>query len=184
MEYKISEEGIESGEQRTKIPHSPYPIPHSTRRGFGLIEIILGAAILSVALFSISNFFQATLRASTITQAAIQGDYLLEEGVEAVKLFRDMSYTSNIKNMSTTTTYYFLWNSTNWATSTLNTPVDGKFERRFTLADVKRDTNNDIATTGTYDPDTKLVTVTVSWRDNMGTTTRSIQTYVTNIFNN
>ena len=156
----------------------------SSSRGFGMVEMLVGAAVLSVSLLGISSFFQTTLRASGVTQAAIQGDYLLEEGVEATKIFRDISYTNNFMKMSTTTTYYFAWDGTNWATTTTNTLVDGKFERKFTLTDVKRDVNNDIATTGTYDPDIKLVTVSVVWGGPLGTTTRSIQTYVTNIFNN
>ncbi len=159
--------------------------PHTfSSRGFGMVEMLVGAAVLSVSLLGISYFFQTTLRASGVTQSAIQGDYLLEEGVEATKIFRDMSYTNNFMKMSTTTTYYFAWNGTNWATTTTNTLIDGKFERKFTLTDVKRDLNNDIATTGTYDPDIKLVTVSVAWSGSLGTTTRTIQTYVTNIFNN
>lgn len=155
------------------------------RRGFGMVEMIIGASVLSVSLLGISNFFQMSLRASGATQAAIQEDYLLEEGVEAMKLFRDMSYTNNFFKMSTTTTYYFSWNGTSWATSTVNTFIDEKFERKFTLADVKRDVNSDIAASGTYDPDIKLVTVSVAWSSPVvGTTTHSIQTYITNIFNN
>lgn len=149
-----------------------------------MVEMLVGAAVLSVSLLSISSFFQTTLRASGVTQTAIQGDYLLEEGVEVTKIFRDTSYMNNFMKMSTTTTYYFVWNGTNWATTTTNTLIDGKFERNFTLTDVKRDVNNDIASTGTYDPDIKLVTVSVIWNGPLGTTTRSIQTYVTNIFNN
>ena len=116
-----------------KIPHSLFPIPYSTRRGFGLIEVVIGSAVLSVALFGISGFFQTVLKASGITESAVQGDYLLEEGMEVVKIFRDMSYTSNIKNMSTSTTYYFSWNGTNWATTTTKTIVDNKFERNLTF---------------------------------------------------
>ena len=159
---------------------------HSTRFGFGLVEVVIASAVLSVALLSISGFFQATLRASKHTEGWVQGSYLLEEGVEVVKLFRDMSYTGNLKTMSTTTNHYFLWNGTGWATSTVNTFVDGKFERKYTLTDVKRDgTTKDISATGNYDPDIKLVTVSVSWwTPVVGTTTRSIQTYVTNILNN
>ena len=184
MKYKISEKRKENGKRRMKIPHSQFHIPHSARRGFGMIEMLIGASIFSVALFSISNFFQTALRVSGTTKAAVQGDYLLEEGMEAIKLFRDMSYTNNIRNMSTTTPYYFSWNGTNWASTTVSTLIDGKFERKFTLADVKRDANSDISASGTYDPDIKLVTVSVAWRDATATTTRSIQTYVTNIFNN
>lgn len=153
--------------------------------GFGLVEVVVGSAVLSVALLGISTFFQTTLRASKATETAVQGDYFLEEGIEALKLFRDISYTGNIRNMSTTTTYYFSWSGTSWASTTVNTLIDNKFERKVTFTDVKRDVNSDIATTGTYDPDIKLVTVSVSWWSPViGTTTRSIQTYITNIFNN
>jgi len=153
-------------------------------RGFGLVEMLIGAAILSVSLLGISNFFQTTLRASSTTKSAIQGDYLLEEGIEATKIFRDLSYTNNFIKMSTTTDYYFTWSGTNWATTTMNTFIDGRFERKLRLADVVRDGNGDIAQVGTYDPDIKLVTVSVAWSDPVGTTTRSIQTYITNIFGN
>jgi len=154
------------------------------RRGFGMVEMIIGAAVLSVSLLAISTFFQMTLRASGLTQEAIQGDYILEEGVEVLKIFRDISYSSNFITMSTSTPHYFVWNGTSWATTTVNTFIDGKFERKFILDDVKRDVNGSIASTGTYDPNIKLVTVTVSWSGPLGTTTRSIQTYLTNIFNN
>lgn len=152
--------------------------------GFGMIEMVIGAAVLSVSLLAISGFFQTALRASGTTQAAIQGDYLLEEGMEATKIFRDLSYANNFLKMSTTTTYYFSWSGTNWATTTVNTFIDGKFERKLTFTDVKRDVNSDIAATGTYDPDIKMVTVSVAWSGPLGTTTHTIQTYITNIFNN
>lgn len=156
------------------------------KKGFGLIEVVIGSAVLSVALFGISGFFHTVLKASGITESAVQGDYLLEEGIEITKIFRDMSYTGNFKNMSTSTTYYFSWNGTNWATTTTNTIIDGKFERKFTLADVKRDSiSKDISPSGVFDPDAKLVTVSVAWwTPVVGTTTRSIQTYVINLFNN
>lgn len=147
--------------------------------------MIVGAAVLSSSLLGISGFFQLALRTSGSTQSMFQGDYLLEEGMETMKIFRDLSYTNNFQKMSTTTTYYFSWDGANWATTTTNTYIDGKFERKFTLADVNRDVNSDIATSGIYDPDIKLVTVSVAWWSPVvGTTTRSIQAYITNIFNN
>lgn len=161
-------------------------IQYSTIRGFGLVEVVIGSAVLSVALLGVSGFFQTVLRASRVTESAVQGDYLLEEGMETVKIFRDMNYTSNIKNMSTTTTYYFSWSGTGWATTTTKTIVDSKYERKLTFEDVKRDSlTKDISTTGVYDPDVKLVTVSVAWwAPVVGTTTRSIQTYIVNIFSN
>lgn len=152
--------------------------------GFGMVEIIIGAAVLSVSLLGIANFFQSTLAVSRTTSAMVQGGYLLEEGVEVVKLLRDEDYSSNIAQMSTTTPTYLVWNSTAWATSTVGTFIDGKFERSIIAGEVTRDTGGDIAPSGTFDPNTKLITVTVAWQTKGATTTKTIQTYITNIFNN
>lgn len=155
------------------------------QKGFGLVEVVIGSAVLSVALLGISGFFQTVLRASRTTESAVQGDYLLEEGVEILKSLRDANYTNNFKNLSTTTIYYFSWNGTSWVATTTKVTVDSKFERNFTLEDGKRDVNSDIATSGTTDVDLKLATVSVSWWNPVvGTTTRSIQAYITNIFGN
>lgn len=149
-----------------------------------MIEMLIGAAVLSVSLLGISSFFQATLAVSNTTQSAVQGDYLLEEGVETVKLLRDAGYASNILSLSTTTPTYLTWNGTTWATSTVNTYVDGRFERSIIAAEVKRDANGDIAGSGTYDPNTRLITVSVAWNAKGATTTKVIRTYVMNLFNN
>lgn len=157
----------------------------SHEKGFGLVEVVIASAMLSVSLISISGFFQTALRASNITGSAVQGDYLLEEGVEAVKFMRDSGYTSNIKSMSTTTTYYFAWSGTQWSATTTRSLVDNRFERKLTFFDAYRDVNSDIAASGTYDQNTKRIQVSLAWwTPVVGTTTHSIQAYVTNIFNN
>lgn len=152
--------------------------------GFGMVEMLIGASMVSVSLFAISSFFQTVMKASATTGSAIQADYLLEEGVEVAKIFRDTSYKDNFLKMTINTPYYFLWDGTKWASSTVNTYIDGKFERTLIIDDVQRDSNSDITVSGTNDPDIKKVTVSVSWGGPLGTTTHSIQTYVTNIFNN
>lgn len=154
------------------------------QRGFGLVEMLIGAAVLSTSLLGISSFFQKTLEVSSLTQSAVQGDYLLEEGVEVVKLFRDAGYANKIAKLSTTTPTYLAWDGTNWATSTTNVFINGKFERRINVSEVKRNASEDISETGTLDPSTRLVTVSVAWNIKGATTTRTIQTYITNIFNN
>lgn len=148
-----------------------------------MVEIVVGAAVLSTALLGIATFFQSALVVSGTTGAAIRGDYLLEEGVEAVKLLRDESYAANLSQFSTTTPTYLTWNGTIWATSTTNVYIDGMFERNILAGDVVRDVNGDIAAAGTFDPNTKLITVTVAWQARGATTTKTIQTYIMNIFN-
>ncbi|MFZ2832020.1 MAG: hypothetical protein WAZ40_02610 [Minisyncoccia bacterium] len=157
----------------------------TSKKGFGLVEVIIGSAVLSASLLGISGFFQTILKTSRATEATLQADYLLEEGVESVKLFRDLGYTTNIKNMSTSTTYYFSWDGSKWVATTTPLLIDSKYERTLTFADVNRDVNSDIATVGTYEPNVKRATVSVSWwNPAVSTTTRSIQTYITNLFEN
>lgn len=151
--------------------------------------MLFGAAILSVALLAIASFFQNAYRMSAATRAQVQSGYLLEEGVEAIKLIRDSGYANGFGKLSTTTTYYLSWATTTsrWATTTTNTYIDGKYERKFTVADVRRDgQSQDIVTAGgVYDVNAKKVTMTVSWKDSKGaTSTRSIATYMFNLFNN
>ena len=84
------------------------------------------------------------------------------------------------------TAYYLTWNGSKWATSTSNVFLDGKFERKVTVANVQRDnTSQDIVLSGgTVDANTKLVTMTVAWSTTPGaTTTKTISAYFTNLFN-
>ncbi len=184
MEYRTKK--LEQKEKMSfvySIPYSIFHIPSSTRRGFGMIEMIIGSAILSVSLLGISSFFEVTLKTNSATQISIKGDYLLEEGVEAVKLLRDAGYANNISALGTSTPHHLVWNGTSWATTTANVFIDGLFERSFTVTNVTRDVNDDIAT-GVNDPDTRLITVSVAWNAHGATTTRSIATYIMDIFNN
>lgn len=160
--------------------------------GFGLIEMLIGGAILSVSLLAISGFFRSAIDVSERTKNSVKANYLLEEGMEIMKILRDTSFTGNIKNLAVGSPYYFSWNSGNstWATSTTNVFVDNKFERKFTVANVSRSTltgatKDDIVSSGgANDPDTKLITVTVAYSHKGATTTKSLQAYVTNIFSN
>ncbi len=158
----------------------------NSEHGFGMIEIVVGTAVLATAMLGISSLFQATLKAGSTTQSVLQAGYLLEEGIEAVRVMRDSGYANSILKLSTTTPTYITWNGATslWATTSVNTFIDSKYERRLTVADVNRDANDDIAVAGTYTPDTKLITMTVSWSERGATTSRSISTYLTNLFNN
>ncbi len=156
-------------------------------RGFGMVEIVIGSAILATTMLGISSLFQVTLKASRTTQSVLQASYLLEEGIEAVKILRDAGYANNILTLSTTWPTYLAWNSitSRWVATSVNTFIDAKYERVLTVADVKRDdVTHDISVLGNYTPDTKQITMTVSWSEGGATSSRSISTYITNFFNN
>ena len=151
-------------------------------KGFGLIEIIIGSAILTVSLIAISTYFQKSLQLSQDSGKTVQAGFLLEEGVEVVKFFRDTSWV-NISSLTAGSSYYLQFDGSKWATTSSNVFVDGIFERKFVIDNVSRDANDDIVSSGgTNDADTKKAAVSVSWLGRNGTTTKSISTYITNIF--
>lgn len=150
--------------------------------GFGMIEVVVGASIISLVAFSVASVATISTRLSNENANNTKAAFLMEEGVEAVKIMRDASWV-NISSLNTTNDYYLTFNGLNWATTTSNVFIDGVFERKLRLEGVNRDANQDIVTSGgTLDPDIKKITVSVSWRVRSATTTKSISTYLTNMF--
>jgi Tfp pilus assembly protein PilV len=152
---------------------------YSRRSGFGLIEIVVGVSLLSVFLVGVGSVAQRSLVTSRLSLQETKANFLLEEGSEVMRFFRDTAWV-NISGLSTTTTYYLSYGSV-WATTTTANTVDGIFTRTVTVADVKRDANDDIASSGTYDAGTKKITITLSWPNGLATSTKSAQFYLANI---
>ncbi len=146
-----------------------------------MVEIIIGSAIMLVGILAISVSFNTYLEYSLSNQKNVEATYLLQEGIEVMTFFRDKGWTNNISRLSTTTTYYLTFSSNTWATSTSPQYVDGLFLRSINVYDVRRDANDDIAVSGTYDSNIKLVTATVSYFQGKGTTTKSMSKYIVNI---
>src|SRR3989344_5524637 len=94
--------------------------------GFGLVEIVIASAIISVSIFSLSA-------------VSVIGNRLQSQSLE----------------------------------------------RKITVENVFRDSNDNIDLSGgTQDPDTKKVSISVSWRDRNATTTINLSTYLSDIFDN
>ena len=89
---------------------------------------------------------------------------------------------TNISALNIATNYYLTYSSPNWSLSTTSNTV-GIFTRTVVLSAVNRDdTTKDISSSGTNDPKTKLVTVTVSWPEGGTTITKTLQFYIIDIF--
>jgi len=153
-------------------------------KGFSLVEIVIGASIISLFLFASVPLFQSYLKAGSQNTKIIQASFLLEEGIEAVKMLRDNGWQNNITTLDTGTEYHLYFNGVSWETSNSSNQIDGVFRRTVTLSDVYRDNSDNIAESGTIDSDTQKVDVSVSWLGNRGTTTKTLSTYITNIFDN
>jgi len=153
------------------------------QKGFTLLEVVIGLGILSFIIFGLFSVSQISLRIINASTRKTQAIFLMEEGLEAVKVLRGLSWEGNIKSLSNGTNYYLSFSNNIWQSTTTPVFVDG-FERKFVSENVYRDTNDDIAAGGNLDSGTKKITVFVSWPEENGTTTKSISTYIANIFKN
>lgn len=151
-----------------------------------LVEILVASAMLTLVLLSVDLYYKKVLDVSENTTRHIQSGFLLEEGIEALKLLRDQSWNTKIAALTVGTTYYLSWTGTTWSAVTTTQRVENIFYRTFVLSDVYRDGSDNIASSGTLDPGTKKVSMSVAWRYQGGnaTTTESAETYITNLFSN
>lgn len=157
-------------------------------KGMGLVEVVIASAIVMSSLVSIIGVYNSMAALSLRNTDSVQAALLAEEGVEIVRILRDKGW-SNIASSTNGSTYSFYWNlaSSTWVSTTTVIESD-IFERRVVYSPVYRDVNFDIskATTGpvTLDPNSKKATVTVSWPTDAGTSSKSLEAYVFNTFNN
>lgn len=158
----------------------------STKKGLTVIEVIVASAVFSAAVVSIGGAYNYFSRVAYRNTASVQAAFLAEEGVEAVRILRDYSWSGNIAGLTNGTTYRLTWNGTRWGTTTSATLIDNQFDRTFVLSAVNRDGSFDVVTSGgSLDTGTRKVTVTVSWYlPGDGTSTKSVEAYISNIFSN
>lgn len=136
-------------------------------RGLTLVEVLVSATIITTFITALVGVFGLYMRESSSRVLEVKAIYLAEESVEMIKFLRSESWSENILNFSTT-----------------SETIDSH-ERVVTLSDVYRNNDGDIVETGgTLDPGTKEVEVSVSWVGASGTSTRSIVTYITNLYDN
>lgn len=176
--------------------HSLSPRPYRTgtfgravtchlQSGFVLVEALVAATIISIVLAAGIGAFMLAIRTSLGNAQELQSAFLAEEGLEAIRILRDNSWSSNIATRTSSSTFYIAWSGTTWLATSSNQYIDSMFERSVIFYDVYRDANQDITTSGgTLDSNTKKVTVSVSWRTPSGTSTRALSMYLSNMFNN
>lgn len=151
-----------------------------------LVEVIVASAIIISSTVGILGIFGGLTSLSLENTPRVQAAMLLEEGAEALRLMRDAGWTSKIGTLANGTTYRFAWVNGEWRATTTPSMIDSTFDRTFTLQAVNRDTTtyNIVSSGGTLDSGTKKATVSVAWSYKGATTTRSIELYIYNTFNN
>lgn len=158
-------------------------------RGLSLVEVVISAAIILVVSVSVVTMYARYVRVASMTDQNLKASYLAEEGVEVVKYFRDSTWSGKINTLATSTDYFlnFSTSTLTWSTSTSVQLIDGMYDRRVRLSNVYRDAGSDISTSTvgtTYDPNIRLVNVTVSWGIAGATSTKILSTYVANLYSN
>lgn len=160
-----------------------------TNNGIGLVEVIVGTAIISVSLVSIVTAFNLYVRAGLTTTEKIQATYLAEEGLEVIRSLRDSGWTDGpFSALDAGTPYYLVFSSGAWEATTTPMTNLGTFTRTVSIEEVyRRNTDDDIVEQSspdakTLDPNTKKVTATVVWENAPGSSpvSYSLATYVTN----
>ncbi len=150
--------------------------------GIALIEVIIGSAIISVGILTINSSFNTYVEYALANQRNAEAAYILEEGLEAMTFIRDKGWNTYVATLSTTTTQYLSFYGGTWSTVATPEYVDGVFLRSIAIEDVTRDGTDDISAEGTYDPDIKKITSTVSYFQGKATTTKSMSVYIANIY--
>jgi len=154
-------------------------------RGFGLIEIVIVTAVVTVALFA---FLQAGVLAVRLLGAEkenLEATLLAKEALEAVRSARDESWTSNIAALANGTNYYPVVVNSKWSlTAVPPALINNKYTRYVIFDKVFRDGRDRIASSGTLDPNTKKVTARIEWIKHTGSggvnSSAELTTYITN----
>ncbi|MCC7160641.1 hypothetical protein IT399_02900 [Candidatus Nomurabacteria bacterium] len=134
------------------------------KQGFMAVEVLVAVSIIAVSVLATTAVSQKAIYVSRQAFHASQASFVLEEGAENVRIARDNAWV-NVVSLNNTSEQV------------------GIFTRTTTVASVNRDnTTKDISVSGTDDPDTKLVTITVSWSEGGTTLTKTLQFYIMNIF--
>ncbi len=153
--------------------------------GFSLIEIVIASSILLTTIVFIFSAFTLSLATSVKNTAHVQAAFLLEEGNEALRNMRDWGFGEHINSLANGTSYRLAFENRHWQATTTNIFIDEKFDRTFTLAEVRRDADHNVVTSGgSIDMGTRKVIVSVSWLDGVATTTKIMESYVSDIFSN
>jgi len=153
------------------------------KKGISIIEILVVIAIIITALSSLLGLASFSLGVSTLIKQTNQANNLSQEVMEAVRNFRDGTSwdVDGFGKLATSTDYYPQATSSpsKWQLVQGIENIDG-FTRKVVFEDVMRDSNSNIVEAGTYDPNTKKVIVTVSWKERGREHKLEIFTYLTN----
>lgn len=167
--------------RRRRLGTNKYQISNVRyQRGISLIEIAVIIPIVGIAFFSIYQLVSLALVNNEDQGRRVQALALTKDGVELVRVIRDADW-SNIDSLTTGANYYLSGSNGAWSLTPTDPGVlEGIFTRTVVFEAVNRDDDDNISETGTADPNTRLLTVTVTWEERGKDREIELQTYLTN----
>lgn len=166
--------------------------PSGSSKGISVIELLVGAGILTLSLSALLGFLAFTLTTTSFLKQQTEATALAEEALEAVRSFRDgtgwnddeaQNQYDGLGRVQTGVAYHIALSEDvppRWQLLS-DSETLGIFSRTVAFENVQRDANDDIvASGGVQDSDTKKVTVTVSWTAKTRAHDVTVVTYLTN----
>ncbi len=149
---------------------------NGSKCGFSIIEMLIAIAILAMTLTALLGMASFSLGIQGLVRQTTQADNLAKEAMEAVRSIRDNNTWNQITNGN-----HGLANSGGyWSFSGTDNTI-GNLTRIISVADVRRDAEDNIVESGgVIDPDTKKITVMVSWSERSRPHEIELITYLTN----
>lgn len=151
-----------------------------SQKGSLLVEVLIVVSIITVALLASLSVAQKSIAIARQSIHQAQVSFLLEEGAEIVRIVRDNAWTG-ISSLTDSTNYYAAISGGTWTLSTSANQI-GIFTRTIAFSPAYRDSNQNLASSGTLDSQAKLVTVTVSWNEAGQDISKTLQFYIMDIF--
>lgn len=143
---------------------------HSTQKGFGMVEVVVVAALIAGTLFAFTQAGIVSLRLLRRERENLEATLLAREALEAVRSVRDESWIANIgwrtetPLASPSLPYHPVLAAGRWTLATTSPGlIDGKYARYVEFENVGRDLQDRIVSSGGInDPGTRKVTATAS----------------------
>lgn len=135
------------------------PRYNNRSRGQLLVELLVALAISAILIPAVTAGFLAARQGKAQERQRLEAAALARQADEAVRIARDAGWS----NVAVNGTYHPVISGNTWTLASGSATING-YTESIAVQDVSRDaTGKIVASGGTVDPSTKLITVTVSW---------------------
>lgn len=131
----------------------------SSIKGISIVEIIVAATIIAVCVVGIVGAIRVYMQVVYQNTRETQAVLLLDETAEALQHIRD----DQEYEMLNDTEYAVFWDGSGYGLSTSTPILPYGMTQTVVFSEVTRNGSDQIAESGTVDPDTQLATITIEW---------------------